>query len=95
MKATLVNVRLDEARLRKARALRNSGLRLSDVVRQAIDERFEGLSERGRPHDVRAIIARIFERYPDPPNLPPRTYDVHDGREARRVTRRKLRRRRR
>ena len=47
MKATLVNVRLDEARVRKARALRKSGLRLSDVVRQAIDERFEGLSERG------------------------------------------------
>lgn len=91
MGSSLVNVRLDEARLRKARALRKNGLPLSDLVRQAIDERFEELGRAGRRPDVRAIMARILEQYPDPPDLPPRSYDVHDRKEARRAIRRKLR----
>ena len=48
MSSRLVNVRLDADRLRKAQTLRARGMALSDVVREAIDERFAALSEAGR-----------------------------------------------
>ncbi len=92
MASRLVNVRLDEERLRKAQTLRESGVALSDLVREAIDERFDELSGSGTAEDVRAVIERIFEQYPDPPDLPPREYDVHDRDEARRAIIGKLRR---
>jgi len=88
----LVNVRLDEEHLRKARKLRASGVVLSDLVREAIDERFEELRRPRKPRDIQALMARIFEQYPDPPDLPPRTYQVADRRAARRAILRKLRR---
>ena len=92
MSSRLVNVRLDADRLRKARTLRARGVALSDVVREAIDERFAALRKPESPPDVRTIIRRIFEQYPDPPDLPPRDYDVHDRHAARGAILRKLRR---
>jgi hypothetical protein len=92
MASRLVNVRLDDERVRKAQTLRKRGIALSDVVREAIDERFEALQRSEAPLDVRAILLDIFGRYPDPPDLPPRDYDVHDRRAARTAIRRKLRR---
>ena len=90
MSSGLINVRLDSERLRKVRALRERGVRLSDVVREAIDERF--LQLRSEPAaDVKTVIRGIFERYPDPPGLPLRDYDVHDRGAARRAILRKLR----
>jgi hypothetical protein len=83
MSSRLVNVRLDAERLRKARTLRERGVALSDVVREAIDERFAELRQPESQPDVRAIIRRIFELYPDPPDLPPRDYNVHDRRTSR------------
>jgi hypothetical protein len=86
----LINVRLDAERLRKARRLRERGVRLSDVVREAIDERFRQL--RCEPDvDVKTLIRSIFEQYPDPPGLPPRGYDAHDRAAARVAILRKLR----
>jgi hypothetical protein len=79
-----VNVRLDAARLRKAHALRQRGVVLSDVVREAIDERYGQLQTTARG-DVKGIVRRIFEEHPDPPDLPGRTYDVHDRAAARRA----------
>ena len=49
MSSRLVNVRLDAERLRKARKLRERGVRLSDVVREAIDKRFLQLGPEGKP----------------------------------------------
>jgi hypothetical protein len=89
MSTRLVNVRLDAERLRKAQALRERGVALSDVVREAIDDRFTAL-RRSQP-DVRTIIRRMFEKFPDPPDLPPRDYDVHDRRAARVAILRKIR----
>jgi hypothetical protein len=90
MSSGLINVRLDPERLRKARALREHGVKLSDIVREAIDERF--LRLRSEPAaDMRTVIRRIFERYPDPPGLPLRGYDVHDRKAARQAILRKLR----
>jgi hypothetical protein len=90
MNSRLVNVRLDAERLRKAQRLRERGIALSDVVREAIDERFLDLRPESRP-DVKTIVRRIFEQYPDPADLPSRDYDVHDRRAARAAIRRKLR----
>jgi hypothetical protein len=91
MTSRLVNVRLDADRLRKAQTLRARGMTLSDVVREAIDERFATLRRPESPLDVRTIIGRIFEQYPDPPGLPLRDYDIYDRRAARVAIVRKLR----
>jgi hypothetical protein len=91
MSSRLVNVRLDADRLRKAQTLRARGMALSEVVREAIDERFAALRRSESPPDVRTIVRRIFEQYPDPPGLPPRDYDVYDRRAARVAILRKLR----
>ena len=90
MGSRLVNVRLDAERLRKAQTLRRRGVTLSDVVREAIDERFSELQP-ASPVDVKAIVRRMFEQYPDPSDLPPRDYDLHDRHEARQAILRKLR----
>ena len=84
-----MNVRLDADRLRKARKLRERGVALSDVVREAIDTRFEQL-ESTPPDDAAAVVRRIFDEFPDPANLPSRDYDVHDRIAARKAIRRAL-----
>ena len=90
MKSRLINVRLDEERVRKARKLRDKGVVLSDLVREAIDAKFEAIGHAGEARDARRLVEHLFERFPDPPDLPPRAYDVHDRREARAAIRRKL-----
>ena len=91
MNTRLFNVRLDERRFERARRLRAEGIRLSDLVRDAIDRQYEQLVKSSRRRDVDAIMREIYEQYPDPPGLLPRDYDVHDRGEARRAIRRKLR----
>jgi hypothetical protein len=91
MGSRLVNVRLDAERLRKARILRERGVRLSDVVREAIDERYGTLRQTGSTADVKALVAGIFEQFPDPPDLPARAYDLHDRKAASAAIRRRLR----
>jgi hypothetical protein len=91
MSSRLVNVRLDEQHLRKARKLRDGGIPLSSLVRDAIDQEYERLVESSKPRDVQAVMQQIYERHPDPPGLPPREYNVHDRVAARNAVRRKLR----
>ena len=95
MSSHLVNVRLDEERMRKAKALRARGIALSDLVRSAIDERYkQDLSSRG-PRDLRAIFTRLDAEYPiTTKDLPPRKYDVHDRQQAAAAVRKRLYRRR-
>jgi hypothetical protein len=64
---------------------------LSAVVREAIDERFSEVRPTSRV-EVKTIVQRIFEQYPDPSDLPRRDYDVHDRHAARRAILRNLRR---
>jgi hypothetical protein len=91
MSSRLVNVRLDEERLRKARALREKGIPLSDLVRTAIDERYAQAVASRKPDDVRAILARLDAEYPITARaLPPREYDVHDRRQAATAIRKRL-----
>ena len=89
MRSRLINVRLDEQRVRKVRQLRERGIAISDVVREAIDERYRQLAPVARHRDVRAMMTSLFERYPDPPNVPVRRYDVHDAKQARAAIRRR------
>ena len=92
----LVNVRLDEDRLRKVNALRKQGIALSDLLRAAIDEGYERALARREPRDVRALFARLDAEYPILANdLPRPTYDVHDRHRAAAAIRRRLDRRRR
>ena len=92
MKSRLVNVRLDTDRIRKVRTLRERGLGLSDVVREAIDERYAALHRSTAPLDARALLRDIFEQHPDPPDLPERDDDLHDRRAAGAAIMRRLRR---
>jgi hypothetical protein len=87
----LVNVRLDEQYLRKAAKLRAEGVALSDLVREAIDTKYDQVIRCGKTTDSGAVLARIFDQWPDPPDLPPREYDVHDRAQARAAIGRKLR----
>ena len=91
----MLNVRLDEPRLRKVRLLREAGVPLSDVVREAIDRRFEAIARPSTTRDIRAAIERILEQHPDPAGVPARSYDVHDRRAARAAIAGRLRRGRR
>jgi hypothetical protein len=92
MGTRLVNVRLDEERTRKARALRASGIAISDLLREAIDRRYAQVVRSPKGLDVAVIMRRIFEEHPDPPDLAPRGYNVHDRAAARRAILRRLRR---
>ena len=91
MSSRLVNVRLDEQHILKARKLRAGGIPLSNLLRTAIDQEYERMVEFSKPRDVRAVMKQIYERYPDPPDLPRREYSVHDRVVARRAILRKLR----
>jgi len=95
MTARLINVRLDTERLRKASRLRERGIALSDLVREAIDARYGEVVARDEGKSAGTILASILERFPDPADLLERTYDVHDATAARRAVRTRLASRRR
>jgi hypothetical protein len=90
MKTRLINVRLDEEHLRKVQRLRHEGVVLSELVREAIDARYEALTAEEQPFDAGAVIERLFADHPDPDDLPARGYDVHDRRAAREAIRRRM-----
>jgi hypothetical protein len=70
--------------------LRARAVVLSDLVREAIDARVDALEKAAAPGRARALVARMLEQHPDPDDLPPRDYDVHDRRAARAAVRRRL-----
>jgi len=82
MSPRLVNVRLDDDRARKAKELQEQGITLSELVREAIDQRYAVVQSRGE-EDAEAMIRRIHEMYPTPPDEPARDYDPHDRKQAR------------
>ena len=86
----LVNVRLDDRRLERARRLRARGIPLSKLVRDAIDREYEQALKTSRHLDVEAIMNEIYQQYPDPPGLPPRNYEVRKRGEAKDAVLKKL-----
>ena len=93
MSPRLVNVRLDDDRARKAKELQEQGITLSELVREAIDQRYAAVQSQGE-EDLEAVIRRIHEQYPTPPDAPVRDYDVHDRKQASAAILRKLNRER-
>jgi hypothetical protein len=89
-KTRLLNVRLDDEHQRKARRLRERGITLADVVREAIDVRYEALASTRDARSATEVITHIFKDHPDPVDLPARDYDVHDRAAARAAIRRKV-----
>jgi len=94
MTTRLVNVRLDRQRLERARRLRAKGITLSDLVRDAIDQKYHLLVESSNNRDVEAIMNEIYREHPDPAETRPRDYDVHNRGQARTAILRKLRKKR-
>lgn len=75
----LINVRVTPEDARRAAALRESGVPISRLVREAIRAEYE----RRRPGQRRGrrasrVMAEIYAALPDPPDLPPRRYDAAD-----------------
>ena len=94
MNSRLINVSPDERRLERARLLRANGIALSDLVRDAIDRQYEHLVQSSKQRDAGTIMKEIYQRYPDPPGLQQRDYDVHNRHEAKSGILRKLRKKR-
>ena len=65
MSGRLVNVRLDERRLERARRLRARGIPLSKLVRDAIDREYEHYVKTPKHLDVEAIMQEIYQQYRD------------------------------
>jgi hypothetical protein len=81
----LLNVRLSPDDARRAAELREEGIQISDVVREAI--RAEYLRRRSRkPRQRRPslIVKEILAALPDPEGTPPRTVDSADRHAVRR-----------
>jgi hypothetical protein len=76
----LVNVRLgaDDAAL--VAALRQDGVELSSLVRDAIRQEYGRRRRRLRAGDVDALLAAIYARHPDPETSFASGPDVHDRR---------------
>jgi len=88
----LLNVRLDADDARLVSQLRQAGVEISGIVREAIRaEHGRRVGRRGRPRPAE-VMAAIYAAHPDPPGLPRRRYDMRDRRAARRAIVRKLRR---
>jgi hypothetical protein len=83
MATKLTNVRLDPDRVRKARALKERGIAISDLLREAIDRRYREVVEADERRDARRILADLDARFPAAPDdLPLRSYSVHSREEA-------------
>jgi hypothetical protein len=81
----LLNVRLSPDDARRAAELREEGIQISDVVREAI--RAEYLRRRTRKPGRRRpslIVKEILEALPDPEGAAPRTVDATDRHAVRR-----------
>jgi hypothetical protein len=74
----LLNVRLSGEDSMMVQALREQGVAISQLVRDAIRSEYNHRKQRAKPRDPREILDSIYAAYPEPPDLPPRGFDVHD-----------------
>ena len=87
----LINVRISTDEAAMAAQLREQGVELSELVREAIRSEY-GRRRRLRPGDVDALLDAIHTRHPDPAGSPADRPDIHDRRAFRDTVRRRLRR---
>ncbi|HVR64209.1 MAG TPA: hypothetical protein VMU50_20055 [Polyangia bacterium] len=87
----LLNVRLDDDVAQLVRRLRDRGVSISTIVRDAI--RAEARSQVAKPFEPDAMLAEMRARFPRPSGSPSsRKTDTADRRQAGRLIRGKLRR---
>lgn len=92
----LLNVRLTPEDARRATALRECGVPISRLVREAIRAEYDRRLSRERPRRrASAVMAEIYAAHPDPPDLLPRDYDMGDRAAAQQAIVTILRRKRR
>jgi hypothetical protein len=90
----LFNVRLDDDDARRAKELREAGVPIARIVRNAIRAEHEyRVTGRVRRQTPRKIMARIYAEHPDPPGTPKPRVDLRDRRAVRKAIVRRLRRR--
>ena len=90
----LLNVRLRSEDAARVAALRARHVAISQLVRDAIRSEYERHRGPLRPRQVDALLRALYERHPDPPDLPPPSVDVREPRAVRQAVVRRLRRRR-
>jgi hypothetical protein len=88
----LVNVRLDPEDHRKARALRNEGVKLSALVRDAIRREFERRLVRRSATKASVLVREVLQALPDTEKGDPRRFALTDRRALRGHIQKKLRR---
>ena len=95
MTVKLLNVRLAPEDARMAAHLKQEGVQLSTVVRDAIRVAYDQrVRLRARPRRLSALMEEIYLAVPDRGGRRPTTYDLRDRRSVRRVAVARLRRRR-
>ncbi len=88
----LLNVRLDADDARIAADLRQDGVQLSRIVREALRAAHATVRGPGRRRRrPSAIMADIYAQLPDPPDLAPARYDLRDRRSVRRAITKRIR----
>ena len=91
-KRKLINVRLEADDVAKVRALKESGVELSAIVRHAVRSEYSRrLASRSRA-DVAQTLREIYATHPAEP-IARRTFDVHDRHAFAAAMRRHLKRR--
>ncbi len=86
----LVNVRLSDEDAAKVADLRQQGVELSEVVREAVRARHLALRPPLRPGDVRPLLDAIYARHPLEVEQERSTVDTTDRRAVRQLVRKKL-----
>ena len=90
----LLNVRLDAEDARMAAALRDAGVPISGLVREALHAEYDRRIGHAKPRRKRSrIVADILAALPDPPGLPP-PVDTSDRGAVRRHVQARLARKR-
>ncbi len=80
----LLNVRLGDDDARRVAYLRQAGVQLSRVVREAIRAEYDRRASRQEPRRRPAqVMAEIYAAFPDPPDLPARRIDLRDRKAVR------------
>ena len=91
----LLNVRLGPEDARRAARLREAGIPISRIVRDAIRVAHDRhAAARAARRSASEIMADIYREYPDRPNRPYGERDLNDRAKVRRLIRQRLRRRR-
>jgi hypothetical protein len=87
----LINVRLGPEETAMAAELREEGVEMSSLVRDAIRSEYGKRRRRLRPQDVDALLAEIYARHPEPEGATPPTIDILDRRAVREYIARRVR----